>query len=93
MRRGNDCETIAGKLVENNWPLTLYEGPEEQIVQNIELCASSCQACVSHQLYFVRCMKEYVDVTASDRDAEDERRLYAPKLGEPQFFIQRRRPE
>jgi hypothetical protein len=44
----------------------LYEGPEEQIVQNIESCASSSRACVSHQLYFVRCMKQYVEVTAPE---------------------------
>jgi hypothetical protein len=42
----------------------LYGGPEEQISQNIESCASSWQAYVSHQLYFVRCMREYVDVAA-----------------------------
>jgi hypothetical protein len=46
--------------------LMLYEGPEEKIVQNIESCASSWQACVSHQRYFVRCRKEYVDAMASE---------------------------
>jgi hypothetical protein len=47
-------------------PLMLYEGPEEQIVRNIEACATSWQEGLSHQLYFVRCMTEYVDVTASE---------------------------
>jgi hypothetical protein len=80
----------------------LYEGPEGQIVQNIESRAPSWQACVSHQRYFVRCTKEYVDAMASevdllgelirivngaqDLDALDERRLYDPKLGERRFF-------
>jgi hypothetical protein len=43
----------------------LYEVPEEKNAQNVESCASSWQACVSHQLIFVRCMKEDVDVAAS----------------------------
>jgi hypothetical protein len=42
------------------------EGPNEQIVQNINSCASSWQACLSHQRYFVRCTKEYVDAMASE---------------------------
>jgi len=47
-------------------PLMLYEEPEEQIAQKIESCASSWQGCVSRQLIFVRCMKEYVDVMVSE---------------------------
>jgi hypothetical protein len=44
----------------------LYDGPEEQNAQNIDSCASSWQAYVSHQRYFVRCTKEYVDAMASE---------------------------
>ena len=47
--------------------LMRYEGPEEQIVQNIESCVSSSQACRSHHPYVVRCIKEFVDVTAPER--------------------------
>jgi hypothetical protein len=44
----------------------LYKGPEEQNTHNVESRASSWQAGINHQLYFVRCLKEYVDVTVLD---------------------------
>ena len=36
------------------------------MLQNIEACVTSRRERVSHQLYFVRCLKENVDVTASE---------------------------
>jgi hypothetical protein len=66
MRKRNNRETIAANYSKAIGRLMLYEGPEEQIVQNIESRASSWQACVSHQRYFVRCTKEYVDAMASE---------------------------
>jgi hypothetical protein len=65
MRKWKNGETIAAELLESDWPLMLYDGPEQN-AQNIESCASSWQACVSHQRYFVRCTKEYVDAMASE---------------------------
>jgi hypothetical protein len=44
----------------------LYEGPKEQDTHTFQSYASSCQTDVSYRLYFVRCIKEYVDVTALD---------------------------
>jgi hypothetical protein len=65
MRKRNNRETIAANYSKAG-RLTLCEGPNEQIVQNINSCASSWQACLSHQRYFVRCTKEYVDAMASE---------------------------
>jgi hypothetical protein len=44
----------------------LYEGPKEHNAHNFQSYASSCQTDVSYRLYFVRCIKEYIDVTALD---------------------------
>jgi hypothetical protein len=62
MRKRKNRETIAANYSKAG-RLMLYEGPEEQ---TIESCASSWQACVSHQRYFVRCTKENVDAMASE---------------------------
>jgi hypothetical protein len=52
--------------LESGWSLMSFEEPEGPIAQNIESCASSWQGRVGHELIFVRCMKEYVDVAASE---------------------------
>jgi hypothetical protein len=62
MRKRKNRETIAANYSKAG-RLMLYEVPEEQ---TIESRASSWQACVSHQRYFVRCTKEYVDAMASE---------------------------
>jgi hypothetical protein len=36
------------------------------MLQNIKVCSTSWQEGLGQQLYFVRCMTEYVDVTASE---------------------------
>jgi hypothetical protein len=65
MRKRKNRETI-GANYSKAGRLMSCEGPNEQIVQNINSCASSWQACLSHQRYFVRCTKEYVDAMASE---------------------------
>ena len=52
----------------------LYDGPEEQIIHNIEASAISRQEGLSTQLYFVRSMRECVDVTASECTKSQEAR-------------------
>jgi hypothetical protein len=66
MCKRKHCETIAANYLNTIGHLLLYEGPEQQVVQDIESRASSWQACVSRQRYFVRCTREYVDATASE---------------------------
>jgi hypothetical protein len=65
MHKRKNRETIAANYSKAG-RLMSCEGPNEQIVQNINSCASSWQACLSHQRYFVRCTKEYVDAMASE---------------------------